>query len=161
MTLEYLTVEHLNTKDLIRIFSKIEIHPDVSFNGTPCWIWKAALNGGGYGHVTLHGILIDVHRIMFAWLVHPLPKGRRSGLIDHLCRRRACANPIHLEFVSDAENLLRGISSPAINARKTHCKRQHELSGYNLRIRPNTGYRQCRACHNLTRRIRRSLTARA
>jgi len=31
MALEYLTVEHLNTKDLIRIFSNIEIHSNVSF----------------------------------------------------------------------------------------------------------------------------------
>ncbi len=152
MPLEYLTVEHLHTKDLIRIFSKIEVHPDVSFNGTPCWIWVAAFNGGGYGHVSLNSVLIDVHRIMFAWLVHPLPKGKENGTLDHLCRRRACSNPLHLEFVSDAENLLRGISPPALNARKTQCKRGHPLTGSNLCVRRATGYRQCVICRNMVRR---------
>lgn len=144
MALEYLTVEHLNTKELIRVFSQIQIRLDLQFNNTPCWLWIGGLEKEGYGITFWFKSQQRVHRLLFAWLVHPIPKGTKYGELDHLCRQRACCNPSHLEFVSSRINVLRGDGPPAKNARKTHCKRGHELNGDNLIFR--RGMRQCRTC---------------
>lgn len=147
MPIEYLTVNHLSTKDLVRIFSKICVHPDLQFNGTPCWIWCAARDRDGYGVIGWNHFQQRVHRLLFAWLIHDIPKGdpsNKQGGLDHLCRRRSCCNPAHLEFTSMKVNVLRGNGSAALNARKTHCKRGHPLSGNNLQIR--RGMRQCLTC---------------
>jgi hypothetical protein len=57
-------------------------------------------------------------------------------------------NPAHLEPVTNAENVLRGVSPTALNARKTHCIRGHALEGDNvMRYGRMTG-RHCRACHS-------------
>jgi hypothetical protein len=146
--IEYLTVSHLNTKDLIHLFSSITIHKDLHFNGSPCWIWcKGRTVTHGYGRV-YYGLCRkseSAHRLMFAWLVHPLPRGKQLGELDHLCRRPSCCSPLHLEFVSGKENIYRGNGVAVINARKTHCKRDHPLSGSNLKI-DSAGKRQCRIC---------------
>ena len=45
-----------------------------------------------------------------------------------------------------------------VNARKTHCKRGHPLSGENLAIGTN-GSRQCRACAKIRREGRNKNSA--
>lgn len=77
MALEYLTVEHINTQDLIRIFSKIFIHPDVTFNGTPCWLWLGNRSIWGHGSMKWGGNrnYENVYRVLYAWLIEPLPQG--------------------------------------------------------------------------------------
>ena len=57
-------------------------------------------------------------------------------------------NPAHLELVPLKINYLRGVGTPADNARKTHCKRGHPLSGDNLRMGTQFGLpkRVCRQC---------------
>lgn len=147
MPLEYLTVEHLNTKDLIRIFSKIEINSDLSWSGSPCWHWFGARATKGYGHIRLASVnTIRIHRILFAWLIHPIPTGQKYGELDHLCRRPSCCNPLHMEFTSHCANVLRGDSPQANNARKTHCNKGHILDKANTYIIPSTGSRVCRIC---------------
>ncbi len=147
MALEYFTVNHLSTKDLIRIFSGIKIDKAIQYNGTPCWIWQRALSWG-YGHAWLKDTITSTHRIMYAWLVGPLPKGKKHGEIDHLCRRRACCNPLHLEFVPQQVNLARGNGIGATYARQTHCKRGHLLGGLNSNRAPTDPphWRGCKQC---------------
>lgn len=112
-----------------------------------CWLWRGEIAGNGYGVLTLNYDPKDRRRSrahVFSWEIHnkvPVPKGL---CLDHLCRVRACVNPTHLEPVTQRENILRGISSSALNAKKTHCKRGHPLSGENLFICQGT--RQCCIC---------------
>jgi hypothetical protein len=108
---------------------------------TGCWLWTRPLTRMGYGRFYDHGYVM-AHRVMYERVRGPIPVGLT---IDHLCRRRNCVNPWHLEPVTLAENVLRGYSPAAICARKTHCLRGHPLSGDNLL---NSPHRICRTCHN-------------
>ncbi len=112
-----------------------------------CWIWQASKNQYGYGKYFHNGRLQGSHRVAYEAIVGPVTKGLE---LDHLCRNRACVNPIHLEPVTHQVNLLRGQGFNAINARKTHCKRGHELIAENLYTRK--GKRRCNACHVITAR---------
>jgi len=84
---------------------------------------------------------VRVHRALFEHFRGPIPVGLD---LDHLCRRRACVRPAHLEPVTRGENLVRG----AILRRPTRCRNGHELVGANVYVYPRTGWRRCVACRN-------------
>lgn len=143
---QYLTIEHLSTKDLTRIFSKIKIDLAIQFNGSSCWMWTASRTRGGYGQIKWRNKCVTPHRLLYAWLMHPLPLGKAISVIDHLCRNRACCNPAHLEAVTELENCKRGYGIGMVNARKTHCPQGHPYEGDNVFIDKKHKQRLCRAC---------------
>lgn len=65
-----------------------------------CWIWKYPENMQGYG--LYNGK--PAHRAVYEKLVGPIPIGM---VLDHLCMRKRCVNPSHLEPVSNSENVSR------------------------------------------------------
>lgn len=108
-----------------------------------CWLWLAHLTEDGYGRFS-----DENHRQVYAhrWSYETLVGSVDDGLeLDHLCRVRNCVNPSHLEPVTKRENMIRGESFAAVNARKTHCDYGHEFTPDNLA--PDTkGRRICREC---------------
>lgn len=121
-----------------RFLEKISPEPN-----SGCWLWTARVDKHGYGRIrTNERIGAAAHRVSYEIFVGDI----RPGLeIDHRCRVRCCVNPLHLEAVEPIVNWQRGYSPPAINARKTHCPRGHELKVGNLR-HSTVGYRRCLAC---------------
>lgn len=144
MAVKYLTVEHLHTKELTRLFSRITANNSLQWNGTPCWIWTGACNEKSYGKAWFRGALEYVHWIIYSWAVEPIPAGKADGELDHLCRRHACCNPIHTEHVTSKENLLRGNTLTAHNTTKTICNNGHLFSSENTYMW--RGARYCKAC---------------
>lgn len=118
-----------------RLEAKLERRP----NG--CWNWTGLLDRDGYGKMKVDGKTVRPHRFAYENARGPIPCGLE---LDHLCRNPRCANPDHLEAVDTRTNTLRGTNPPAQNARKTHCKRGHLLTGDNLRM--SGGSRVCRTC---------------
>ena len=116
-----------------------------------CWLWTAH-KVHGYGYIWKDGKMLRAHRLAYELARGPIPAGRT---IDHLCRNKACVNPTHLEVVSFRTNTLRGVGPTARNARKTHCKRGHLLSGANLKLKPGKygTTRTCRACEKAMRHL--------
>jgi hypothetical protein len=116
-----------------------------------CWLWKGSKNWGGYGQVNMGGKNVrSVHKVAYELFHGSVPEGLQ---LDHLCRVRHCVNPAHLDAVTQRDNLLRGDGPTAKNARKTHCKHGHELSGDNLYA--GTG-RICRICKRHRERKKRA-----
>ena len=125
----------------------------VTIQANGCWTWNGRLSGGGYGQFKTGGKYRAAHRYAYETTVLTI----KGGLtLDHICRNRSCVNPLHLEPVTQRENILRGISFAASNAKKTHCPKGHDLSGGNLRF--HNGKRHCRKCHAERNRRQRELT---
>lgn len=116
---------------------------------TGCWNWIAGKQSKGYGSIGVGDHKTDnAHRVAWILFRGPIPDGFE---VDHLCRRHECVNPSHLEPVPQRVNALRGVSSPAENARKASCASGHPLSGRNL-IQRRDGRRNCRECSNAAKR---------
>lgn len=112
-----------------------------------CWLWTGTLTkekeGEGYGQFKVNGRTIVAHRFAWELVNEEIPA---DLVVDHLCRVRRCVRPEHLELVTPYENMLRGDGFPARQARQTHCKRGHALSGDNVRVVNNGRSRRCLAC---------------
>lgn len=116
-------------------------------NSVGCWIWKAAADPSGYGRCRdENGRSRNAHVVFYESLRGPVPSGLE---LDHLCRVRACVNPLHLEPVTRRENVLRGEGPCAANARKTHCYVGHKFTAENTRIGRSGRERACRECESI------------
>jgi hypothetical protein len=107
-----------------------------------CLVWRSTTRSNGYGVTTFMGKQTTTHRVMYQ-LFHncEVPTDME---IDHTCNNRACINPDHLEMVSHAENMRRGLE------RRTHCKAGHEWNEENTYLavvtRKQGGTRTQRYC---------------
>lgn len=106
-----------------------------------CWVWSGGRSHDGYGRQSGR----TVHKEIYRALVGPIALGLQ---LDHLCRRRDCCNPLHLEPVTKRENGRRGLRGDLT----THCAKGHEYSADNTYVHVRSdGFRRrsCRACNRI------------
>jgi hypothetical protein len=115
--------------------------------GGPCVPWSGAVDDDGYGRVSMDGKWRRAHRVAYEKSFGPIASGL---VIDHLCRNRLCVNPLHMEPVTNAENILRGDGATARNKRKSVCKRGHPFTG------STHGGRMCKTCRREMRKQARA-----
>jgi len=113
-----------------------------------CWLWEGSKDKLGYGRLFwMNGSkkIQLAHRVSYL-----LTKGfEPKNVLDHLCRNPSCVRPDHLEDVTQKENILRGQSLQAINARKTLCFRGHEYDIVHSKSQNNRrACSKCRKIHN-------------
>lgn len=104
---------------------------------TGCWLWCGRVGQNGYAEFNLGGGKKLAHRVFYEHAIGRVPEGLE---LDHLCRVRHCVNPHHLEPVTHAENVRRGLKGILATA----CKYGHAHTEENIRL--SRGRRVCRAC---------------
>jgi len=135
---------HYSTPIPVRIRSKYAADP---ISG--CWLWTDAKSSTGYTHVYFQGKRRLSHRLIYEFLVGPIPQGLD---LDHLCRVRHCVNPDHLEPVTRRENLRRGLRGVLL---PLDCPQGHEFTTENTTPSTRGQGRKCRMCSRLrARKIR-------
>lgn len=113
-----------------------------------CWEWQGkTYKGYAYARNPFDMSNKRMHILAYEVFKNPVPDGL---VLDHLCRNRKCLNPDHLEEVTLVENVMRGESEHAKNARKTHCKHGHAFSKENIYRYDNK--RICRECRKINNR---------
>lgn len=135
---------YTHDSDWSSLREKIEHSLDTDTHPGGCWLWTAGKDVHGYGAVRWAAKVHKVHRAYLKELGYVVPD---SLVVDHLCRNPSCANPEHLEVVTQRENMHRSpICVVTINAAKTECIAGHEFTSENTYIVPATGARMCRTC---------------
>ena len=74
--------------------------------GDQCWPWTGKHDTRGFGYLYWHGRNHMAHRI--AWELTHGPIQPVELTIGHLCRRKECQNPDHMELLTREENGHRG-----------------------------------------------------
>ena len=100
-----------------------------------CHIWQGTKTKDGYA---VHKGKA-AHKLAWIEANGPVPGGR---FLDHICRRRACINPDHLEPVTQSVNELRKRLSYRVKI--TECQNGHKRKRFGL-VTPEGGF-VCRVC---------------
>ena len=125
-----------------------------------CWLWLGSCTPNGYPLFPFEGETYYAYRLIYeAFVGHPLSL---SKVLDHLCRTSMCVNPHHLEEVTQATNVQRGLAifNGRNMAQKTHCPQGHEYSQENTHVYVIEGEfrkRICKVCRLETMQRNRQL----
>ncbi len=125
--------------DKQRFFEKVE----QPATGAACWTWIGSRNTQGYGNFFFGARVDKAHRA--AWMLF---RGEIPAdlCVLHRCDNPRCVNPEHLFLgTKDDNNQDKMRKGRHTWANKTHCIREHPLSGDNLYV-TKRGLRMCREC---------------
>lgn len=120
-----MTGKHAPLRD--RFFAKVSESTTHFFRGTPCWEWAGCRHKQGYGQIrgdkTENGRVLKAHRVSYVLHYGETPDDK--PIVNHLCERKWCSNPAHLEATDQSHNTF--YSTPAERAKRAEEVRQwHE-----------------------------------
>jgi hypothetical protein len=121
-------------------------------NERGCWVYQGWCHKPPreYGHMYYRGEQWRTHQLSYFLYKGTIPKGK---VVCHTCDNQKCCNPNHLWLGTQYENLIDCLNKGRhANAKKTHCKRGHPLSGDNLEVWD--GLRRCKICQLGRMRVR-------
>lgn len=99
-----------------RFWEKVDRYSDPD----GCWLWKGALNTGGYGMIGHYRKpMITAHRLSWELENGDIPNGL---LILHMCDVKNCVNPRHLRLGTQAENIRDAVTKGRFRPRGKPCK---------------------------------------
>jgi len=131
------------------ILNKIDNLP----NG--CWNWIGAKSGAGYAYwQDKNKRMWRVHRLMYALTRGIGMEDRDDIVIDHICNNKLCVNPMHLQMITQKENVRRNPKHDGMHI--DGCYYDHEPND-DIYIYKTTKYGQylrCRPCYNRRSRER-------
>lgn len=78
-----------------------------------CWLWTAADDGKGYGHIRMGNRTAKAYRVSWELAHGPIPKGME---VCHHCDVPACVRPDHLFLGTHRENMLDAAAKGRMNA---------------------------------------------
>lgn len=70
---------------------------------TGCWLWTAAQQKNGYGHIQFKGSVTLAHRVSYELYVGEIPDGM---CVLHNCDTPQCVNPYHLFLGTQKDNMM-------------------------------------------------------
>ncbi len=137
----------------LQLYERIKARTTESPTG--CWLWDGPhKNDRKYTYKT-YGVMstsinhhkartMNVHRAMWFAVHGPIP---RTVFVCHRCDTPLCCNPDHLWTGDGASNMADCIEKNRhYLVKRTHCHKGHPLSGDNLYVEKQKGYRHCRQC---------------
>lgn len=110
-----------------------------------CWLIEKGLSRNGYTQVSFGSDTKLVgHRVSFEFFIGEIPAELE---IDHLCLRRNCINPWHMDPVTHAENMRRQHEQLWVG--RERCARGHVLAEAGVITRPQGRWtvRICGDCY--------------
>lgn len=119
----------------------------VQASASGCWEWTGYKSDQGYAVLRSGGRRWQAYRFSYEVFIGEIGEGL---YLDHLCRNPSCVNPLHLEPVTNKENVLRGIGPSAQNARKVTC-----INGHPFTRIATDGSRRCQTCMTIAARQQR------
>ena len=130
----------INPVIVVRLLSQVVVDPQ-----SGCWLIPGREDKYRRIHAKAEGLAQQAHRYVYETFVGLIAPGL---VLDHVCGKRGCLNPFHLEPVTAQMNTRRGRSGLK-GVAKTHCVHGHPLSGENLNLSFSEGRgvtRRCKAC---------------
>lgn len=139
---------------------ELHSHSEPGRLDTDCQVYDGSHSGKGYGRLMVVSVRWATHRL--AWIERhgPIPPDTPFAL--HRCDNPPCFADGHLFLGTHADNAAdrnaKGRCKSGIRQReKTHCKRGHEYSPENTKVRPrgNGLARHCIACDEIRAEAKR------
>ena len=129
----------MRTNDMAAFWTRVDKTED------GCWLWTSTLDSNGYGVFSMANVKQRAHRMSYELVHGPIAEGMQ---LDHLCRVRHCLNPEHLEAVTQAENVRRGLNGYAL---RELCRAGlHDISKAE-NVYEGAHGRQCDPCRQVSR----------
>lgn len=91
-----------------------------------CVDWTGTMCPQGYGKISRGNKSQYAHRVALVIAGRDLPDGGTELQVDHLCGRRSCVNPDHLEVVPRTVNVWRGRATKLTLENVAEIRRKYE-----------------------------------